>query len=42
LQKKKIIYGNGQRPGGPDDDRFSLEKMQLDGKDIGGDFDPFF
>ena len=42
-QKKKLIFGDGQRIG-PEDDRFSLDKMKLDGDDKGGAanmFDPF-
>lgn len=41
LQKKKMIFGDGQRTGNGDDDRLSLDRMQLDGNDMGGDYDPF-
>jgi len=37
--KKKRIFGEGGR-GGPEDDRFSLDKMNLDRKD-GEHYDPF-
>lgn len=41
--KKKRIFGEGGK-GGPDDDRFSLDKMNLDRGDHGmqGEYDPFF
>jgi hypothetical protein len=45
LNKRKNIFGEGGAQGGHDDDRFSLDKMNLDRKDlgIGGDhYDPFF
>ena len=41
LNKKKTIYGD--KTGQSGEDRMSLDKMNLDRKDVGGDsYDPFY
>ena len=41
LNKKKNMYGERQGNMGQYDDRFSLDKMNLDRKDQGVEIDPF-
>ena len=42
MNRRKTIHREGGGPGG-EDDRLSLDKMNLDGNDQGADhYDPFF